>query len=171
MHQLRTNDSQNLFPLVIIDCLKLSNLKLLDYPDILGNISKLNHLMHLDLSMSNLTTFDFDKNMLPKSLQFLNLEKTQLTVLKNFNNIPTVVPNLKEMILNGNFLKDKELLEIYKQTSVNVIGLKIADEIKIRDTISILALFSEHKILIIIVLSINILLFIINLYLTATLHA
>ncbi|CAG9806179.1 unnamed protein product [Chironomus riparius] len=154
-----------------LECLKLSNLKLFDYTDILANISKLNNLMHLDLSMSNLTTFDFDNNMLPKSIKVLNLMNTQLKVLKNFKNILTAAPNLKEIILNGNFLKDKELWDISKKFGINVTGLEITDETITEEIKTKTILFSDHNIIIIVAVSMNILLFIINLYLTATLHA
>jgi hypothetical protein len=123
--------------------------------------------------MSNLTTFDFDKHQLPQSLTFLNLQQTHLTILKNFKIMNVAAPNLKEIILYGNYLSDNALLDIaenFKENGINVTGLELAAEIKIEHKNHVGEFFSEYKLIIITAGSMNVILFIVNFSLTVSLR-
>ncbi|KAL7018787.1 hypothetical protein ACKWTF_010908 [Chironomus riparius] len=104
--------------------LKLSNLDIVDYDHLLNQIKHLANLESLDLSHNNLESFDFEE--VAKSLEVLNLERTNLRKIDNLNYVKILIPTLKEINIQDNLFDCSELPKIlndFKQHKVNVTGL------------------------------------------------
>lgn len=104
--------------------LKLSNLDIVDYDHLLNQIKHLNNLENLDLSHNNLESIDFQE--FSKSLEILNLERTNLRSFDNLEHLKNLIPNLKQINIQDNLFECNELPEIikkFKKHDVNVTGL------------------------------------------------
>jgi len=105
--------------------LKLSNLDIVDYDHLLSQVKHLNNLESLDLSHNNLERFNFQEA--PKSLKFLNLERTNLRSLDNLKYVKILIPNLNQINIQDNLFDCNEfpqIIENFKQHNVNVTGLE-----------------------------------------------
>ncbi|CAG9805328.1 unnamed protein product [Chironomus riparius] len=103
--------------------LKVSNLDVTDYKDLYPQLKMLNNLIILDISHNNLKTFNFMD--IPESIECLNLEKSNLKFLENFDLLDIVVPNLNQININQNLFNCKELtklVENFEKFNINVTG-------------------------------------------------
>jgi Leucine-rich repeat (LRR) protein len=110
---------------VAITHLTVSNLELLNYNELLAQISELRNLKVLDLSDNNLEYIDLKYHKLPNTLQALNLFDTDLHSIFYWKNIKDYLPNLRSINMQGNFLKCDELndmIQIFNDLNINVTG-------------------------------------------------
>jgi Leucine-rich repeat (LRR) protein len=106
--------------------LYLSNLDIVLYDDILNDIKKRHNLKELDLSRNNLVSIDLEVHQFPRSLEVLDLKKTDLHSLKNWENLSSLLPNLKALNIQDNFFDCNEFSKIIaalQNARIKIVGL------------------------------------------------
>lgn len=131
---------------VALTSLKLSNLDIAHYDEILTAIQQLSNLENLDLSYNNLELFDFKQPRLPLALKSLNLMRSDLHSLNHWGDVKKLLPNLKEINVMDNFLSCNELNSIIKSftsSNLNVTGL--SEEKSVDDFVAKNCAVEGHK--------------------------